>query len=122
MACASDQTLAYRTTNHGVGAEISAPSKAELCQAVAARVSDEYKPASCLGFDGSSPYGAGSVAYSYNDGTGGSGDLYAETCVAGTPPNTAGYWDTTPHLLQALLVVCVIFMFVHGYTAGRRIT
>lgn len=29
-------------------------------------------------------------------------------------------WASAPHMLQAVMVLCLVFLFFHGYAAGRR--
>lgn len=48
------------------------------------------------------------------------GDFGAPVQVCDAPPTSAVYWESTPHLLQALIVCAVCFMFVFGYNSGRR--
>lgn len=78
MATCSSGQNAYTTTNHGSPPQITANDLQGLCNAVAARLSSDLGGAfSCVGFDATSPYGAGSVAYS---GPFSSGDYYAKVC------------------------------------------
>ena len=75
--CVSGQS-AYATTNHTPLPQVTANDLQGLCNAVAARVgADTGGVFSCLGFDATSPYGAGSVAYT---GPFNSGDYYAKVC------------------------------------------
>lgn len=74
----------------------------------------EHKALGCS----DNPVVSGSFLYAQTSSVGASG--YSISSVDATAFRPLD-WFSVPHLLQAVLMVCVVFMFVKGYDSGNRL-